>query len=537
MNLPAVCLYGSREAAEIAAQLGPADAQFAALLALVVPQARSPEAGGRGEPAGPEERADGSIQAGEEQGAAPEEEKGESLRASAEGLALPGPGGFTAQAARVHAAFVEARTSELLEASATDEPGPAGGGEPSGGPRKQLGVAGSARPTRPELPVATQVVAADAGVDARARGESSAPAAWPAPATHGRRSKADSGGADPVPLQPQFQGDGPELPRVAAGGTYTAGLAVLPGTGQEHYSELVTATPSSERLVSPGHPGPTEVASSEVSRGAGEGQEGKPRSESGAAALGDGVWALRASRPEPGPAPTSGTGSLVHGGSGNVAEPGAEAPLTVAETRPSAAAEGRLQEPGRRAAPGGDSAGTAPEASPDQEAATPEPGDGRFEERDQGTVEVAQRTGRAAWTAPEAQRAREEGASREPGANRPAPLEKPLATSPPQRLRLELRDTRGEPVRLDVRARSDTVWARVEASPELAQAVRGEAVELHQALGGRGLFLAGLEVDILPRGRGRGPDEPVPVGTSGRARTQRRVEQVRLAAGTVDYVV
>ncbi|MDR7399071.1 MAG: hypothetical protein QN144_07185 [Armatimonadota bacterium] len=117
------------------------------------------------------------------------------------------------------------------------------------------------------------------------------------------------------------------------------------------------------------------------------------------------------------------------------------------------------------------------------------------------------------------------------------PPEAPSQTSAPQRLRLELRDTRGEPVRLEVRARSDTVWARVEASPEVAQAVRDEAAGLHQALGGRGLSLAGLEVDILPRGRGRGPEEPVPVGPSGRVRTQRRVDQVRMAAGSVDYVV
>lgn len=552
MNLPAVWPYGSREAVEVGAQLGPADAQFATLLTLVVPQGTSPEPVGRGEPAGPPERADGSIQREEEQDPVPEGEKGGNFRASARGVALPGPGGLTAQAARVHAPVLDARISQLLEAPATDDPRPARGAELSAGPHKQLGIAGSPRPARPGLPVAMQVVAADASLEARARDES------PAPATRGRRSEVEPGGADPVPLQPQFQGDELEPPRLAARRTRAAGLAVLPGTTQEHHSELATAAPSPEPPVSPGQPGSTEVASSDTPRGAGQGQEGKPRSESGAAASVDGLRELRASGPERGPAPTPGTESLSGAGAENLPRPEVsagransrdgleprtasgpmvEAPVTVAETHPPAAAEGRLREPGMQAAPGGDSAGTAPEASPDEEAATREPGVGRFEERDQGTVEVAQRTGRAAWTAPEAQRAREEGASREPGANHPAPAEKPLATSAPNRLRLELRDTRGEPVRVEVRARSDTVWARVEASPELAQAVRGEAAGLYQALGGRGLSLAGLEVDILPRGRGRGPEEPVPVGPSGRARTQRRVEQVRLAAGSVDYVV
>lgn len=558
MNLPAVWPYGCRDAVEVGAQLGPADAQFAALLTLVVPQATSPEPAGRGEPAGPPERADGSIQREEEQDPVREGEKGGSFRASAQGVTLPGPGGLTAQAARVHAPVLDARISQLLEAPATDDPRPARGAELSASPRRQLGIAGSARPARPGLPLAMQVVAADAGPEARARGESPAPAASPGPATRGRRSEVEPGGADPVPLQPQFRGDELELPRLAARRARAAGLAVLPGTRQEHHSELVTAAPSPEPPVSPGQPGFREVASSDMPRGAAQGREGKPRSESGAAASVDGLRELRASGPERGPASTPGTESLSDAGAENLPRPEVsagransregleprtasgrrvEAPVTVAEMHPPAAAEGRLREPGMQAAPGGDSAGTAPEASPDEEAATREPGVGRFEERDQGTVEVAQRTGRAAWTAPEAQRAREEGASLKPGANHPAPAEKPLATSAPHRLRLELRDTRGEPVRVEVRARSDTVWARVEASPELAQAVRGEAAGLYQALGGRGLSLAGLEVDILPRGRGRGPEEPVPVGPSGRARTQRRVEHVRLAAGSVDYVV
>ena len=561
MNLPAVWPCGSPEAVEVRAQLGLADAQFAALLALMVPQARCPEPGGRAEPAGPPERADGSIQQEAEHDAVSEGETGESSRASAQGVALPGPVGLTAPAARVHAPVLDARTSELLEAPATDAPRPARGAELSTGPRRQLGIAGSARPTPPGLPVAMQVVAADASLEAGARRESRAPAASPAPATRAPRSEVEPEGADPVPLPPQFHGAELELPRLAAGRPHAAGLVVLPGTRQEHHSDLVTAAPSSEPLVSPGHPGPTEVPSSvpssELPRGSGQGQEGKPRSESGAAASVDGLRELRAWRPEPGPASTPGSGPLSDAGAPNVAgpgvsvgqadlpegleprgqsEPGPEAQLTVAETPPRAAGV-RLREPGMQAAPSGDSAGAPLEASPDEEAARREPGLGRFEERAKRTLEVAQRTGRAAWTAPEAHGAREEGAPREPGAAAPVPPEAPSQTSAPQRLRLELRDTRGEPVRLEVRARSDTVWARVEASPEVAQAVRGEAAGLHQALGGRGLSLAGLEVDILPRGRGRGPEEPVPVGPSGRVRTQRRVDHVRMAAGSVDYVV
>lgn len=114
--------------------------------------------------------------------------------------------------------------------------------------------------------------------------------------------------------------------------------------------------------------------------------------------------------------------------------------------------------------------------------------------------------------------------------------ERPEVQPPPQRLQVEVPDARGDPVRVDVKARSEAVWVRVEGGPEVLQAVRGGQVDLQHALGHYGLSLAGLEVDTLPTGR-RGPEDvPQPVGV--RTSPAKPAGSVRVvAAGAVDYVV
>lgn len=107
----------------------------------------------------------------------------------------------------------------------------------------------------------------------------------------------------------------------------------------------------------------------------------------------------------------------------------------------------------------------------------------------------------------------------------------------PHRLRLELEDARGEPVRLEVRAASEAVWARLEGGPEVVRVVRDHAHTLHQALAERGLSLAGLEVDTFPHSRPDVPEPPAVVPAPGRSKAVRREVQVRAAAGSVDYVV
>lgn len=114
--------------------------------------------------------------------------------------------------------------------------------------------------------------------------------------------------------------------------------------------------------------------------------------------------------------------------------------------------------------------------------------------------------------------------------------ERPESQALPQRLRVEVPDARGDPIRVDVKARSEAVWVRVEGGAEVLQAVRGGQVDLQYALGQHGLSLAGLEVDTLARGR-RGPEElPQPVGL--RTSPAKSAGSVRVvAAGAVDYVV
>ena len=106
--------------------------------------------------------------------------------------------------------------------------------------------------------------------------------------------------------------------------------------------------------------------------------------------------------------------------------------------------------------------------------------------------------------------------------------------APPQRLRVEVPDVRGDPVHVEVRARSERVWVRVEGGPEVAQVVRGHAEGLQQALGSHGLSLMGLEVDTAG-GRRQEPDAPHPATPP--PRPPRRWEAVRPPEGAVDYVV
>ncbi|MCS7172054.1 MAG: hypothetical protein N0A24_01350 [Armatimonadetes bacterium] len=119
------------------------------------------------------------------------------------------------------------------------------------------------------------------------------------------------------------------------------------------------------------------------------------------------------------------------------------------------------------------------------------------------------------------------------------PGERPEYAPLPNRLRLEFSDRWGEPVRVEVRGRSDAVWARVEGGPEVARAVRVHESALHQALSERGVALVGLEVGVLAREDGRPPGVPEPPeGWRIRpARTPRPGRPGRGMAGAVDYVV
>ncbi|GBD29057.1 hypothetical protein HRbin32_00141 [bacterium HR32] len=106
----------------------------------------------------------------------------------------------------------------------------------------------------------------------------------------------------------------------------------------------------------------------------------------------------------------------------------------------------------------------------------------------------------------------------------------------PSRLRVEVQDAHGEVVHVDVRARSDTVWARVEAGPEVAQLVRTQAAALHRALGEQGLTLVGLDVGTLPQGSGGAQPQPEQA-PAWRPRATRRVAAPARTGGAVDYVV
>lgn len=119
------------------------------------------------------------------------------------------------------------------------------------------------------------------------------------------------------------------------------------------------------------------------------------------------------------------------------------------------------------------------------------------------------------------------------------PGERPEYGPLPNRLRLELPDPWGEPVRVEVRGRSDAVWARVEGGPEVARVVRAHESALHQALSERGVALVGLEVSVLAQGDGRAPGAPESLEgvrfRPARARSPGGLSRGR--AGAVDYVV
>lgn len=104
------------------------------------------------------------------------------------------------------------------------------------------------------------------------------------------------------------------------------------------------------------------------------------------------------------------------------------------------------------------------------------------------------------------------------------------------RLRLEVEDARGDVVHVDVRTRSEAVWARVEAGPEVAQLLRAQAPALQRALGAQGLTLAGLDVGTLPQGGGRAQPQAEPA-VLWRPRTPRRAVAPARTSGAVDYVV
>jgi hypothetical protein len=99
---------------------------------------------------------------------------------------------------------------------------------------------------------------------------------------------------------------------------------------------------------------------------------------------------------------------------------------------------------------------------------------------------------------------------------------------------VEVPDVRGEPVHVEVRARSEMVWVRVEGGPEVAQVLRGHAEGLQRALIHHGLALVGLEVDTAGSRRYKPSEAPPPAPPP---RPVRRWEAVRVVEGAVDYVV
>jgi len=119
-------------------------------------------------------------------------------------------------------------------------------------------------------------------------------------------------------------------------------------------------------------------------------------------------------------------------------------------------------------------------------------------------------------------------------AERAVPPGPPEPYVPPQRLRVEVPDVRGDPVQVEVRARSEMVWVRVEGGPEVAQVLRGHAEGLQRALIHHGLSLVGLEVDTAGSRRYKPSEAPPPAPPP---RPVRRWEAVRVVEGAVDYVV
>ncbi len=99
-----------------------------------------------------------------------------------------------------------------------------------------------------------------------------------------------------------------------------------------------------------------------------------------------------------------------------------------------------------------------------------------------------------------------------------------------------MQDTWGGVVRLDVRARSDAVWARVEGGPEVVHLLRAQADALHRALGEYGLTLVGLDVGSLPHWSGGTEPQPQ-FAPPGRPRAVRRPALPPPGGSAVDYVV
>lgn len=116
------------------------------------------------------------------------------------------------------------------------------------------------------------------------------------------------------------------------------------------------------------------------------------------------------------------------------------------------------------------------------------------------------------------------------------PPDRPEQSLGPSRLRVEVQDTWGGVVRLDVRARSDAVWARVEGGPEVVHLLRAQADALHRALGEYGLTLAGLDVGSLPHWSGGTEPQPQ-FAPPGRPRAIRRPATPPPGGRAVDYVV
>lgn len=539
MNLSGVSAESAAGAGENPAVSAPAEEAFTVLLALLVPQARPPDgagAGGEGS-AAPPDRAETAVHATEERAPVPQ---AESAHTNPRCCGPHHPVRSDGSDAKTRALRVVLQLPQTLPADGAPADGRVGESGPEGGWSDDLSRSHEVLPpeeSRSHPPAAVQSGTVGPAVH---------PGAWPSP--------VPTGGAGRPHHVPREQPAEPGRAVVGALGRPVWGVDVwspVPAQGVEgpdrrNVSRLLTghqvgssepdSPQGSSKPVVPPHavpegPGPGPVGEAVARTAVPVAVDGAPRV--------DGAEAEQASLPAPSGvgqarAPAAETVPVAQGVVEDLAARALAAPQTGVTVRPAPDAHSRT---GTREHEGVGA----------HEATWPADPDGR-QVADDTVPELEKPHGRrrpASEAGPQVGQVGSGSASRpwaeaDP-AEQPAPapqLPREREAAPaPSRLRVELQDAGGEPVRVEVRARSDTVWARVEGSPQVAHAVRAEAQTLHQALQGQGLSLAGLEVDTLPRGRSGAFDEPPAPGPSGRAKPHRRVEEVRVAPGSVDYVV
>lgn len=531
MNVLPVCARGAADPWQLVAPAVGADAEFVALLQLLAPQARppSPELAGGGETAEARGRADAAAQRQEKRAPVPEGEQGDAEAAPARpqrpGIAKAGDAWTGAEAAWVSVQPPQGSTAGAADGSPAVHPRPAAapregrtqsdeawplhaeGRAPSAAPVGRAVPAVQGPPVRTvpppeggdnprggarELPTGTVPAVRLVGDDVRGQaGVSPAPVGFSDPMGPAPRAVAAHAPAEPPakPLPPGADPHvAPDVEDMQAGAPQTAvqgdaGVEPHPHAAEAGQARASTGAPppAPERTTEPAGQPEVPLTPGRVHTEPREGHAPGTRRDEAVA--------------PPVPDPVVGPG--------------------VADVSWGTGTDGVDQGSGQ----GGDPANVADEATR-----------GRRRRTSEARAELG------GWSSPHGHRAGEAGP-----AERPAPPQLPReradGASPPHRLQVELEDTWGQPVRVEVRARSEVVWARVEGSGQVAQAVRGEAHALQQLLAGRGISLAGLEIDTLPQGRTRTFHDLPPVPGQGRPKPLLRVGEVRDAAGSVDYVV